>query len=74
MLDQDADSYYEISRAFVEGKPAGNLTWDSILDNITMYPGLAYFSEVERGGHFAAWEEPKLFSDEVRAAFRSLRK
>jgi len=39
-----------------------------------MYPGLAYFSEVERGGHFAAWEEPKLFSDEVRAAFRSLRK
>ena len=130
MLDHDTDSYYKISRAFVEGKPAGNLTRDSILDNITlywltgtgasaarwyweagqaaarvagksppavavpvgfttfpgeifaaprswveiMYPGLAYFSEVERGGHFAAWEEPKLFSDEVRAAFRSLRK
>jgi pimeloyl-ACP methyl ester carboxylesterase len=130
MLDHDTDSYYKISRAFVEGKPAGNLTRDSILDNITlywltgtgasaarwyweageaaaqaagksppavavpvgfstfpgelfaaprswveiMYPGLAYFNEVERGGHFAAWEEPKLFSDEVRAAFRSLRK
>ena len=33
------------------------------------YPGLAYFNEVDRGGHFAAWEEPELFSDEVRAAF-----
>ena len=130
MLDHDTDSYYKISRAFVEGKPTGNLTRDNILDNITlywltgtgasaarsywengqaaaraagksppavavpvgfttfpgeifaaprswveiMYPGLAYFSEAERGGHFAAWEEPKLFSDEVRAAFRSLRK
>jgi pimeloyl-ACP methyl ester carboxylesterase len=130
MLDHDTDSYTKISRAFVEGKPAGNLTRDNILDNITlywltgtgasaarwyweaaqaaaraagkpppavavpvgfttfpgeifaaprswveiMYPGLAYFNEVERGGHFAAWEEPKLFSDEVRAAFRSLRK
>jgi pimeloyl-ACP methyl ester carboxylesterase len=130
MLDHDTDSYTKISRAFVEGKPAGNLTRDNILDNITlywltgtgasaarwyweagqaaarvagksppavavpvgfttfpgeifaaprswveiMYPGLAYFSEVERGGHFAAWEEPKLFSDEVRAAFRSIRK
>jgi pimeloyl-ACP methyl ester carboxylesterase len=38
-----------------------------------VYPGLAYFNEVERGGHFAAWEEPQLFSEEVRAAFRSLR-
>jgi len=130
MLDHDTDSYTKISRAFVEGKPAGNLTRGNILDNITlywltgtgasaarwyweagqaaaraagkpppavavpvgfttfpgeifaaprswveiMYPTLAYFSEAERGGHFAAWEEPKLFSDEVRAAFRSLRK
>ena len=39
-----------------------------------VYPGLAYFNAVDRGGHFAAWEEPKLFSTEVRAAFRSLRK
>ena len=130
LLDHDTDSYYKISRAFVEGKPAGNLTRDSILDNITLYwltgtgtsaarwyweagqaaaraagksppavavpvgfttfpgeifaaprswveviyPGLAYFNEVDRGGHFAAWEEPKLFSEEVRAAFRSMRK
>jgi pimeloyl-ACP methyl ester carboxylesterase len=37
------------------------------------YPDLAYFNEVDKGGHFAAWEEPELFSDEVRAAFRSLR-
>jgi pimeloyl-ACP methyl ester carboxylesterase len=130
MLDHDTDSYYKISRAFVEGKPAGNLTRDNILDNITLYwltgtgasaapwywetgqaatraagvsppavavpvgfttfpgeifaaprswveriyPGLAYFNEVQRGGHFAAWEEPQLFSEEVRAAFRSIRK
>jgi hypothetical protein len=38
-----------------------------------VYPGVAYFNEVDRGGHFAAWEEPKLFCTEVRAAFRSLR-
>jgi pimeloyl-ACP methyl ester carboxylesterase len=37
------------------------------------YPNVGYFNEVDRGGHFAAWEEPELFSDEVRAAFRSLR-
>jgi pimeloyl-ACP methyl ester carboxylesterase len=39
----------------------------------TAYPGLAYFNEVDRGGHFPAWEEPELFSTEVRAAFSSLR-
>jgi pimeloyl-ACP methyl ester carboxylesterase len=38
------------------------------------YPNLIYFNEVASGGHFAAWEQPKLFSEEVRAAFRSLRK
>jgi pimeloyl-ACP methyl ester carboxylesterase len=37
------------------------------------YPTLSYFHEVDRGGHFAAWEEPQLFSEEVRAAFRTLR-
>jgi pimeloyl-ACP methyl ester carboxylesterase len=131
MLDHDTDSYYKISQAFVDGQPVGNLTRDSILDNITLYwltgtgasaarwywefgrflaaagatgqapppvsvpvgfttfpgeiwaaprswvetayPGLAYFNEVDRGGHFAAWEEPELFSAEVRAAFSSLR-
>jgi pimeloyl-ACP methyl ester carboxylesterase len=39
----------------------------------TVYPGLAYFNEVDRGGHFAAWEEPQLFTTEVRAAFKTLR-
>jgi pimeloyl-ACP methyl ester carboxylesterase len=129
MLDHDTDSYYKVSRAFVDGEPVGGLTRDSILDNITLYwltgtgasaarwywefgrflaatggqtpppvkvpvgfttfpgeiwaaprswaeaayPGLAYFNEVDRGGHFAAWEEPELFSAEVRAVFRSLR-
>jgi pimeloyl-ACP methyl ester carboxylesterase len=131
MLDHDTDSYYKFSRAFVDGEPAGNLTRDNFLDDITVYwltgtgasaarwywefgraqaaagaagqapppvavpvgytnfpgevfpaprswvkvvfPGLAYFNEPDRGGHFAAWEEPELFSTEVRAAFRSLR-
>jgi pimeloyl-ACP methyl ester carboxylesterase len=131
VLDHDTDSYYKISRAFVDGEPVGNLTRETILDNITLYwltgtaasaarsywedgralaaavasgqpppavsvpvgfttfpgeiwrsprswveavyPGLAYFNEVDRGGHFAAWEEPELFSAEIRAAFRSVR-
>jgi pimeloyl-ACP methyl ester carboxylesterase len=131
LLDHDTDSYYKISRAFVDGKPVGNLTRDNILDNVTLYwltgtaasaarsywedaralaaalasgqappaikvpvgfttfpgelwaaprswveavyPGLAYFHEVDRGGHFAAWEEPALFASELRAAFQSLR-
>jgi pimeloyl-ACP methyl ester carboxylesterase len=37
------------------------------------YPNLIYFNEVDRGGHFAAWEEPELFATEMRAAFTSLR-
>ncbi len=131
LLDHDTDSYYKISRAFVDAAPVGNLTRDTIVDNITLYwltgtgasaarwywesgraqaaarasgqarpavavpvgfttfpgeiwaaprswveavyPNLAYFNEADRGGHFAAWEEPHLFSEEVRAAFRSLR-
>jgi pimeloyl-ACP methyl ester carboxylesterase len=129
MLDHDTDSYYKISHAFVDGEPAGNLSRDHIVDNITLYwltgtgasaarsywesgraqalaagqappavslpvgfttfpdeifaaprswveqgyPNVTYFNEADRGGHFAAWEEPELFSTEVRAAFRSLR-
>ncbi len=130
LLDHDTDSYYKISRAFVDGDPAGNLTRDNVLDNITLYwltgtgasaarwywdwgreqaaaraagqprpvsipvgfttfpgeifaaprswvetvyPDLAYFNEAERGGHFPAWEEPQLFSTELRSAFRTLR-
>jgi pimeloyl-ACP methyl ester carboxylesterase len=37
------------------------------------YPNLTYFHEADRGGHFAAWEEPELFATEIRAAFTSLR-
>src|ERR1700676_2791348 len=37
------------------------------------YRNLVYFHEVDKGGHFAAWEQPELFSAELRAAFRSLR-
>ncbi len=37
------------------------------------YPKLIYFNEVDRGNHFAAWQEPELFTTELRAAFRSLR-
>jgi pimeloyl-ACP methyl ester carboxylesterase len=131
LLDHDTDSYYKISRAFVDGEPVGNLTRDNIVDNITLYwltgtgasaarwywefgrflaaadaagqappavsvpvgfttfpgeiwaaprswvetayPGVTYFNEVDSGGHFAAWEEPELFSTEIRAAFRGLR-
>jgi pimeloyl-ACP methyl ester carboxylesterase len=131
ILDHDTDSYYKISRAFVDDEPTGHLTRDRIVDNVTLYwltgtgasaarlywelgraqalaaaagqappevslpvgfttfpgeifqaprswveksyPNLTYFNEVDRGGHFAAWEEPEVFSAEVRAAFRSLR-
>ena len=37
------------------------------------YPNLIYFNEVDKGGHFAAWEQPELFTEELRAAFSSLR-
>jgi pimeloyl-ACP methyl ester carboxylesterase len=37
------------------------------------YPNLMYFREVDKGGHFASWEQPQLFTEEMRAAFRSLR-
>ena len=37
------------------------------------YPNVVYFNQVDKGGHFAAWEEPELFATEIRAAFRTLR-
>ncbi len=65
------------------------IPWMSIPAAVTIFPGeiyqaprswvkksyhkLIYFNEVNKGGHFAAWEEPELFSTEIRAAFRSLR-
>jgi pimeloyl-ACP methyl ester carboxylesterase len=129
IIDHDTDSHYKISRAFIGGQPAGNLTRDHILDDITLYwltgtgasaarsyweggqaaaraagqapaevtlpvgfttfpdeifraprnwveklyPHVIYFHEADRGGHFAAWEEPQLFSEEIRASFRPLR-
>jgi pimeloyl-ACP methyl ester carboxylesterase len=129
LLDHDTDSYYKISRAFVDGEPTGNLTRDHILDNVTLYwltgtgasaarayweigrahalaagqappdvllpvgfttfpgevfpaplswveqsyPNVTYFNKADKGGHFAAWEEPELFATELRAAYSSLR-
>ena len=37
------------------------------------YPNVTYYNEVDKGGHFAAWEEPELFSQELRMAFKTLR-
>jgi len=37
------------------------------------YPKLVHFNKVAKGGHFAAWEQPDIFTDELRAGFRSLR-
>jgi pimeloyl-ACP methyl ester carboxylesterase len=37
-----------------------------------VYPKLIHYNKVEKGGHFAAWEQPQLFSQEVRAGFRQL--
>ena len=37
------------------------------------YPKLIYFNVLDKGGHFAAWEQPLLFAQEIRAGFRSLR-
>ena len=130
ILDHDTDSYEKITSAFVDGQPAGQLTRDRIVDNITLYwltgtgasaaraywesgraaeaqaagqpppeasvpagftvfpdeifqaprswveesyPNLTYFHEADRGGHFAAWEEPDVFAQEIRDAFRPLR-
>jgi pimeloyl-ACP methyl ester carboxylesterase len=38
-----------------------------------VYPNLIYFHQADKGGHFAAWEEPEIFSQELRAAFKTLR-
>ena len=37
------------------------------------YPKLIHYNKLDKGGHFAAWEQPQLFAEEVRAGFRSLR-
>ena len=38
------------------------------------YPKLIHYNKLPKGGHFAAWEQPKLFAEEIRAGFRSLRR
>jgi pimeloyl-ACP methyl ester carboxylesterase len=38
------------------------------------YPNLIYYNKLDKGGHFAAWEQPEIFTTEIRAAFKSLRK
>jgi pimeloyl-ACP methyl ester carboxylesterase len=130
IMDHDTDAYQKIARAFVDGQPSGNLSRETIVDNITLYwltgtgasaarsyweegqegvraagqapppvsipvgftsfPGEIwrtprswveraypnvdiYYNAVDKGGHFAAWEEPELFATELRAAFRQLR-
>jgi pimeloyl-ACP methyl ester carboxylesterase len=37
------------------------------------YPSLMYYHQAAKGGHFAAWEQPQLFAEELRAAFKSVR-
>ena len=51
------------------GLSGGRGTWAE-----RAYHNLIYFNEVDKGGHFAAWEEPELFATEVQAAFRPLRR
>jgi pimeloyl-ACP methyl ester carboxylesterase len=124
MIDHDVWSLEDITRAFVDREPVGNLTRDEVLDNVTLYwltntgvssarlywenklgffdfkgvtvptavsvfpkeiypasrawaerafPNLIYFNQVDEGNHFAAWQEPDIYTAEVRAGFRSLR-
>jgi hypothetical protein len=67
MLDHDTDSYHKIAPGFLEILQAPR-SWVQI-----GYPTLMHYKPA-RGGHFAAWEEPQLLSEQLRAAFRSLRK
>jgi pimeloyl-ACP methyl ester carboxylesterase len=80
-------SYWE--GALAEGGPFDAVEIPTVPVAVTVYPGeiyraprswgeknfknLIYWNEVDKGGHFAAWEQPELFSTEVRAAFQSLR-
>jgi pimeloyl-ACP methyl ester carboxylesterase len=124
MLDHDAHSYEDVTKAFVEKEPVGSFTRDEILDNLTLYwltntgvsstrlywenkqgffnakgvnipvavstfareiypvpkswaekayPKLVYYNQLDKGNHFAAWQEPQLFAEEVRAGLHSLR-
>jgi pimeloyl-ACP methyl ester carboxylesterase len=76
--------YWENKRDFFDAKPISIPFAISVFpDELYQAPrswaeraypdNLIYFNEVDRGGHFAAWEQPQLFSEELRASFRSLR-
>src|SRR6266508_2519018 len=67
MLDHDQLSLQLIARAF-DGEPTG-LTRDDVLDNAK----LIHYNQLDKGGHFAAWEQPKLLVDEMRVGLKSLR-
>jgi pimeloyl-ACP methyl ester carboxylesterase len=81
-----ARSYWEAGQASAGGKtpppvtiPVGFTTFPGEIWRTprswaeAAYPTLTYFNEVDKGGHFAAWEEPGLFATEIRATFRSVR-
>ena len=56
------------------GWPGSTVEQLKIIDPLTKpYPNLVHYNRIEEGGHFAAWEQPEVFSEEMRAAFRSVR-
>ncbi len=69
MLDHDTDSYNKISRAFVDGEPVGNLTRDSILDNITLY----WLTGTGASAARSYWEDGRALAARLRAASLPLR-
>jgi pimeloyl-ACP methyl ester carboxylesterase len=76
MLDHgDGTGQPGLVEQVLRGHLASDLTRDDILDNITLYwlTNLIHYNRLDRGGHFAAWEQPDLFAAEMRASFRSLR-
>jgi Epoxide hydrolase N terminus len=70
---QGGDWGTAISAAMARQAPAGEYVQAPRSWTEKAYHQLIYFNQAERGGHFAAWEQPQLFSEELRAAFRPLR-
>ena len=64
LLDHDTDSYYKISRAFVDGEPAGNLTRDNILDNVTLY----WLTGTGASAARSYWEDGRALARQPRPA------
>ena len=63
LLDHDTDSYYKISRAFVDGEPAGNLTRDTIVDNITLY----WLTGTAASAAWSYWEDARALAAAIAA-------